>query len=337
MPLKKIKKTVIFTGYRCNNRCRFCMEANKRDLPGRTTLEIEKEIAGARKRGADYLELIGGEMTIRPDIVRLISFAKSLGFPTIMIATNGRMLSYQNFAKKILEAGINSIVFSIHGHTPELHDWLTQVPGSYAQLKKGVENVQRISKKLGLNIHLGSNTCIVRQNYKFLPRIGEYIRSLGIGDAEFIFVDCNEGGARDHFDQLVPKISEIADYVHQCLDIGKRDHLPHWDIRYVPLCYFQDYLDQVSELKEVEIFHTEHIAPDFYDPYAEENRANIGRAKTEKCRNCRLFDKCEGIWKEYLKHYEDQELKPVILKRSITKYNKNKNLCLKNLLKKKSI
>ena len=149
-PQKKIKKTVIITGYKCNNNCRFCMEADKRSFPTRTTIETEQEMFNARKRGSDYLELIGGEMTIRSDIVRLIKSAKKLGFSTIMMATNGRMYSYLKLTEAILEAGLTSLVFSIHGHTAKLHDWLTRVPGSFDELKQGVKNVQKVSKKLGL-------------------------------------------------------------------------------------------------------------------------------------------------------------------------------------------
>lgn len=311
MTRKKIKKTVIITGYRCNNRCRFCMEANKRDIPSKKTWQIQQEMVSARKRGSDYLELIGGEMTIREDIVKLIKFAKDLGFSTIMMATNGRMYSYPELARAILKAGLNSLVFSIHGHTSKLHDWLTQVSGSFSQLKKGIKNVQKISKREGLNLHIGSNTTIVKQNYKFLPKIGKLIRSFKIGDAEFIFVDPNEGGAHDHFDDYVPRISKIAGYVYKCLDIGKRAHLKHWHVRYVPLCYFQDYLNQISELQEVVTFHTEHIAPDFYNPNVEESRRKVGRVKTKKCKGCKLYSKCEGIWKVYLERYGDEELKPI--------------------------
>jgi len=307
----KIKKTVIFAGYKCNNKCIFCINWDKRNIPGRTTSEIKKEMVGARDRGSTYLEIIGGETTIRPDIIELISFAKDLGFETIMMATNGRMYSYKEFAQKIFQAGLNSIVFSIHGHTAELHDSLTQVEGSFKQLKKGIENIKKIKKELNLKINIGSNTCIVKQNYKHLPQIGKYIHGLGIDNAEFIFVDPNYGAAFDFFDKLVPKISKITPFVHKCLDIGKKNNATHWHIRYVPLCYFTDYLDQISELQEVETFKTEHIAPDFYNPNAEKGRKCIGRAKTKRCKGCLLYDKCEGIWKEYLKHYGDKELNKI--------------------------
>ncbi|MGC8851774.1 MAG: radical SAM protein [Minisyncoccia bacterium] len=308
----KIKKTVIFAGYHCNNRCIFCINYDKRNIPSPSTKDIKKEIILAKKRGSTYLELIGGEPTIRPDIIELIQFAKKIGFNTIMIATNGRMLSYYEFAEKILKAGLNSIVFSIHGHNAKLHDSLTQVPGSFKQINQGIKNVKEIIKKMHLNVSLGTNTTIVKQNYKYLFQIGEYIRKLGLYNAEFIFVDPSYGGAYNFFDKLVPKISEIAPYVHKCLDIGKKYKIPHWHIRYVPLCYFTDYLNQISELHEIEIYdNTEHVAPDFYDEDAIRNRQEKGRLKTKKCKGCILYNKCEGLWKEYIKRYGDAELKPV--------------------------
>jgi len=303
---KKIKKTVIFAGYKCNNRCIFCINWNKGNILGRTTSEIKKEMAGAIARGSTYLEIIGGETTIRPDIVELISFAKKLGFRTIMMSTNGRMYSYKEFAQKIIKAGLNSIVFSIHGHNAKLHDSLTQVKGSFEQLKRGIKNIREAGLK-----DIGSNTAIIKQNYKKLPEIGKLIYDLGIRNSEFIFVDPTYGAAFDFFDELVPKISQIAPFVHQCLNIGRKNDVAHWHIRYVPLCYFTNYLDQVSELEEVEVFKTEHIAPDFYNPDAERGRRCIGRSKTKRCKGCLLYNKCEGIWKEYLKHYGDKELNKI--------------------------
>lgn len=306
-----IKKTVIFAGYSCNNNCKFCINWDKRTIPDRSTLEIRREIAGAKKRGSTYLEIIGGEPTIRKDIVDLISFAKKIGFDTIMMATNGRVYAYEKFAKAVLAAGLNSVVFSIHGHTAKIHDSLTQVPGSFEQLNKGLANLKKIAQETKSKIDIGSNTCIVKQNYRYLPQIGDYIRGLEINNAEFIFVDPNHGAALQFFDKFVPRISEIAPYVHRCLSIGQKSTADHWHIRYVPLCYFQEYLDQISELQESKTFKTEHIAPDFYNPDAEKGRRTIGRAKTKRCSGCKLFKSCEGIWKEYLKHYGDEELKPI--------------------------
>lgn len=304
---KLIKKTVIFTGYRCNNQCIFCINIEKRDLPETTTEQIKEEMIKARKRGRTYLELIGGEFTIRPDTLYLIQFAKNLGFRTITMSTNGRMYSYLDFTKEMIEAGLTDIVFSIHGFDSKTHDYLTQSPGSFKQLLAGLANF----KKLGFK-NIGSNTTIVKQNYKFLPKIGRFIYNQRIRNAEFIFVDPNYGGAQINFIKLVPRISKIAPYVKKCLEIGKNNKALHWDIRYVPLCYFQDYLDQVSELGEVKKFQTEHLAPDFKNFNVEDSRAKVGRVKAKKCRVCQLNNICEGIWREYVKHFGDRELKPIL-------------------------
>jgi len=305
----KIKKTVIITGYRCNNKCRFCIDDNKRDMPDKSTQQIAREMISAKERGTTYLELIGGETTIRPDILTLIELAKKLKFQAIVMATNGRMFSYDNFASKIVKAGLTDVIFSIHGHNARLHDSLTRAPGSFDQLKRGFNNI----KKLLGSRHVGSNTTIVKQNYKDLRKIGEMIYGFGIRNSEFIFVDPTYGGAHTYFHEFVPKISDAAPYIKKCLNIFKeQDDISHWTIRYVPLCYFQDYLSQVSELDEVKHFQTEHIAPDYHNYDVEGSRAVVGREKPKKCENCKLYNKCEGIWKEYLKHYGGKELKPVI-------------------------
>lgn len=304
---RKTQKTVIIIGYNCNNRCQFCIDEDKRNYIAKTTEDIKEEMIEARKRGTTYLEIIGGEFTIRPDAISLVSFAKQLGFKTIAMSTNGRMYSYLNYTKKMVKAGLTDIVFSIHGHNEKLHDSLTQSPGSFRQLLKGLANF----KKLGFK-NIGSNTTIVKPNYKFLPQIGQFIYNQGIRNSEFIFVDPSSGGAKTNFFKLVPKISEIAPYVKKCLDIAKKHKTFHWTIRYVPLCYFRDYLDQISELLEVKRFHTEHLAPDFRNYDVENSRKEIGRIKTKKCKECRLFNECEGIWREYFKNYGDEELRPII-------------------------
>ncbi len=291
----------------------------EQDVRGRRPLkktEIMRHIVGARKRGSTYLEMLGGEITIRKDFVDLVKFAKKMGFETVMIATNGRMFSYKEHAYKAVEAGLNSIVFSIHGHDAETHDHLTRAPGSFEQLHEGLKNIREAIDYFGEEFHLGTNSTVVKKNYKHLPELGRHIKSLGITNSEFIFVDCNEGGAYNNFEELVPKISDAAPYIRKCLDLVnvEKDDRTNWDIRYVPLCYFQDHLNQVSELKEIRVFETEQLGRSSersgYDYQIK--RKNIARIKPEdKCKGCALDPYCEGLWKTYYQRYGGNELKPV--------------------------
>ena len=307
--MKKLKKVVIMTGYKCNNNCIFCYNLHKRNTPEQPISEIFNNILTAKKNGVNYLEIIGGEQTIRKDIIPIVKFADKQNFKIITMTTNGSMLCYKDFAKKIIAAGLNRVVFSIHGHNAGLHDSLTQARGSFDRLMEGIKN----AISFGIEVkEIGSNTTIVKQNYKKLPAIGKLIFDLGIRNSEFIFVDPTRGAPYDNFKRFVPRLSEIAPFMNKCLDIGKKNKIQHWDIRYVPICSFRDYEQQISELNENKIFsNTVHLAPDFTNLDVEDSRKQLVRIKTKKCKKCKKFDICEGLWTEYYKHYGDSELKPI--------------------------
>lgn len=304
--MRKKLKIVLFTGYACNNNCAFCIDADKRGLPQKTTAELLAETLKAARRGADILEIIGGEATIRPDFSRVVAAAKKLGISEVACATNGRVFADRAAAKKIVDAGIDSLIFSVHGPDARVHDALTRAPGSFAQLKKGLANL----KALGFNA-INGNTTVVKRNMAALPRLAGFYVKHGVRNVEYIFVDPNYGGAKNDFKGLVPRISAAAPYMRRALAIGLRAGMDQWKVRYVPLCHFTDCLDQISELNEKKLFKTEHWAPDFRNTDAIGSRAEVARAKTACCRGCALYRACEGIWVEYLKNFGDGELKPV--------------------------
>lgn len=304
-PVRKFK-VVIFTGYSCNNNCVFCVNAEKRGLPGKSTRELLEDVARAARRGADIIELIGGEATIRPDFAGVVAAAKKLGVGEVVCATNGRVFSDPAAAKRIIASGIDALIFSVHGPDARVHDALTRAPGSFAQLEKGLA----VLAGLGFRKVYG-NTAVVKQNMASLPRLAEFYAARAVRNVEFIFVDPNYGGALLDFDGLVPRISRAAPYMRRALAIGRRAGLGEWKARYVPLCHFTGCLRQVSEINERRLYRTEHWAPDFVNEDAVASRAAVGRAKTSRCRGCALYGKCEGIWVEYLKRFGDSELKPV--------------------------
>jgi MoaA/NifB/PqqE/SkfB family radical SAM enzyme len=302
-----IRKTTIITGYNCNNRCRFCIYADRRNIAGKTTDNIIKEMFLARKRGSRWLVLVGGEVFIRDDIVYLISKAKQIGFKEIVAATNGRMFVYRRFVREILDAGITQIYFSLHGHTATLHDSLTRSPGSFKQQLAGIKNLYFLGFK-----NIGTHTTIVKPNYKYLPQIVKLICNLGINSMDFVFVDPNYGGAYEAFSELVPKISDIMPFIKKCLDFIKYSMVEHCAVRYVPICKLKGYEGYVSDIRDRDTVHTEHIAPDFKDYYVEKTRRDSCRIKTKKCFRCQYYRICEGVWKEYIRRFGDEELSPVL-------------------------
>jgi len=142
-------------------------------------------------------------------------------------------------------------------------------------------------------------------------RLARLYLDLGLRGVEIIFVDPTCGGAHRRFEELVPRISEASPAMRECLEVGRRAGVRDWYVRYVPLCHFRDYEDQVSETKERRVFHTVHLAPDFKNLDVSASRAVEGREKPLACEGCRMHGECEGIWKEYLRRYGSGELKPI--------------------------
>jgi MoaA/NifB/PqqE/SkfB family radical SAM enzyme len=158
---------------RCNNSCLFCGASS--DYPHLGLPAIKSEIDLAREKGYESIVLTGGEPTIHPDIISVVSYARTKGFREIRIVTNGRMFYYPTFTRDIIKAGLNEVAFSIHGPTPEIHDAHTGSKGSFTQLMGGIKNA---AGHKGLVI--GADTTITRLNYKYLPDTIRLIISLGI-------------------------------------------------------------------------------------------------------------------------------------------------------------
>ncbi|MCX6802454.1 MAG: radical SAM protein [Candidatus Diapherotrites archaeon] len=299
------KKTSILLGYECNNNCRFCYCGSKRDLQPMTTAEAKKQIELGRKRGSKFVDFLGGEPTIRKDIFELLRHAKKTGYETISVTTNGRMLSKPAFAREAVNAGLNSAVFSIHGHTAELHDYLTRCKGSFSQLANGMRNFRKESGG-----YLCTNTVIVKPNISFLPKIAEKAISLGADGLEFIFPH-PRGNAYENFEELVPRLEELIDVVPKTIRAGRKNGIKHVYFRYVPYCYMSCNLPFLSERIAKGSLEEEHIGPEFQDLEVEKNRALHGRVKGRQCMGCKYFNSCEGIFKEYAEKRGFEELVPV--------------------------
>jgi MoaA/NifB/PqqE/SkfB family radical SAM enzyme len=298
-------RVVVITGYTCNNFCRFCYVADKRfSLKDKTSEQIKRDLEIGREHGATYVDFIGGEATIRKDILELISYAEKLGFKKIKVTTNGRMFVYKDFAKKIVDNGLNGVIFSIHGHTAELHDFQTRSPGSFKEAVQGIKNLQK------LGIYCETNTTISKLNYKFLPDMEKFFISLGVNNSEFVFCDPH-GNACQDFEQIVPYYSEVQNYVHEALRIGIQNKVRYIMVNYIPFCFMQGFEKHIGEVFVTSNMVIEHRGVNFTDLDSKITRRKEARLKGPQCKKCKYYLVCEGIWKEYTIRRGFSELKPI--------------------------
>lgn len=287
-------------GFVCNNYCRFCVQGDKRkEIPPLSTDEAIKKIEQYREKG-NSIVFTGGEVTLREDLIELIRYTRKLGYTKIQIQTNARMLADYNYAKKLVEAGANEFSPAIHGHKPEIHDYLTRAPGSFKQTIMGIINLKKLNQKVI------TNTVITRSNFEFLPDIAKLLVKLKVDQFQFAFVH-PIGNAYKNFFNIVPRLTIIMPYVKQGLLIGKKAGIPAFT-EAIPYCFMRGFEDCIAEniIPSTIIVEPESVVEDYTQV-----RRNEGKAKGDVCIKCKLNHLCEGPWKEYPEKYGWEEFTPV--------------------------
>jgi MoaA/NifB/PqqE/SkfB family radical SAM enzyme len=282
----------IVHGFSCNNRCVFCLDrALARLVPDKTTSRIKKEILSARKAGASGLDLLGGEPTVRADLAELADFARRHGFKRILVTTNGRMLCYGDLARKLFRAGITELRFSVHGHNAALHDTLTGRPGSFLQLAAGIKNARAAGFR-----SISFNTTITSANFRSLPRILAFGRSLGVSGFNLIYAFVP--GRR--YRALVPKLSQAAPMIRKCLASAR----PGEELRLINFpapCGFTDFPNALEDYKRRE---AEYFRPPQPPGYAgQEGPKRWKGVRAPACAACALRRGCKGVCADYVKAF----------------------------------
>lgn len=97
--------------HKCNMECANCYVPN-RTIPD---LDLNKFYSVLEQLpNKTEIRLIGGEPTVRTDLVEIIAKIKSYGHRSTMM-TNGLMLARSGYAKELVDAGMRSIYISLNG------------------------------------------------------------------------------------------------------------------------------------------------------------------------------------------------------------------------------
>ena len=298
---RPVKMADIKMGNSCNNSCKFCVRRKKGEVvPNKTGAQVIKNLIEAR-RECQGVVFTGGEPSIRKDLFELISYARRLGYERILVQSNGRMFSYKDFCQRAIEAGVNEFELAIHGHIPQLHDYLTSAEGSFYQVVNAIKNI----KSLGVPVF--TNTVITKSNYRHLDQIARLLVDLGVDQFQFAFAHAL-GQAAENFDSVVPRMSMVVPYAKKGLQIGINSGVRVMT-EAIPYCLLGEYGDYAAEniIPSTRIFELFGKVMDF-----DKVRLKMAKTKGPNCRKCKFYASCEGIWGEYPEKFGWEEFKPVL-------------------------
>jgi len=292
-----LRRLDLKVGWSCNNRCRFCVQGDKRDrFPDRDTATVLRLLEEARP-DCDGVVLTGGEPTMRKDLPEVVAEARRLGYQTVQLQTNGRALCHLPLLESLVAAGLTEVAPALHGPNPEVHDGLTRAPNSFRQTVRGI----RHARALGLPVVL--NSVVVQANLQYLPKMAHLFCGLDVSSFQFAFVHAL-GSAADGVDDVMPTFSRAAPLLRRALRIGRAEGIPCWT-EGVPLCVLGAFATHASEgrIPSTRIVDAELVVDDYT-----EMRRTEGKAHGPPCEDCLDAERCEGPWREYPEVYGWSEL-----------------------------
>ena len=162
---------------RCNLKCRHCGSdckqiANTPDMPKEDFFKVLDGIATHTDPHKVFVIVSGGEPTMRPDLEECGKGIYSRGFPWGMV-TNAYGRTPERYSR-LLRSGLHSMTISLDG-LQENHDWLRGMPNSFERASRAIKMVVD-SNAIAFDVV----TCVNRRNFSELPKIKEYLISLGL-------------------------------------------------------------------------------------------------------------------------------------------------------------
>ena len=182
-------------------------------------LQVIDQIAQVGK--VPSVSFTGGECTLRPELPLFIRRARENGM-RVNIITNGITSSSQAYVDKLVSAGLTSAQVSLEGPDAEVHESLTQRPGSFAKTIRGIKNL----RDAGLHVH--TNTTICEENADHLTGILDLAKSLQLPHVSMNHIIPTGTPRLARHEQIKVSYTKIGEYVmrakHHADKIGIEFH-----------------------------------------------------------------------------------------------------------------
>jgi putative heme d1 biosynthesis radical SAM protein NirJ2 len=188
------------TTNQCNLRCPHCY----RDAGAAKANELNYEegcllLESVKSAGFHVVVFSGGEPLLRPDIYKLMSYARNLGLRPVC-GSNGTLLTTET-VQKLREAGAAMVGISLDSLDPRLHDRFRGVDGAWEATRQGMANCRAAG--LPFQVH----TTVFPWNYQEIEKISRFTVDIG-GRGHHVFFFVPTGRGRMHETEIEPQQAE---------------------------------------------------------------------------------------------------------------------------------
>jgi radical SAM protein with 4Fe4S-binding SPASM domain len=187
---------------KCKNKCKFCSNYGGETVaPPLTQEEAFKVVSDFIEIGGDTLVVTGGEPLECPFCWELIRYSKNEGL-RVYVYSAGYLVN-KEVAKRFRSMGIDRIYVTILG-SEEIHDWITEVSGSY---KLSITAIDIFVRE---ELYTGINFIPMKPNWHKWKHVFQTVAELGVN--EFRITELMpQGRAWDNRDLLELNLSQYSE------------------------------------------------------------------------------------------------------------------------------
>lgn len=299
------RRAHVSLGLKCSYKCSFCYYNKHRNSDFYSEDSIIQYLDFLYKYGIKDIEFTGGEPLEydRKSFLKIIEYA-SKKFSNIAIITNGTRKN--GSLKDLFSAGINEVLFSLHGYNKTSHEKITGIKNSFNDIINSIDEAKANNIKVRINIVIHNN------NYKDLVSHAYLIKRYFHDVFAINYLPINTWDDAANNLSIVVPYSYYNDELYKSIILLK-GNVERIAIRYIPFCMVdrslwkyvynqaQHIYDKYDWNKELD-GHT--INTDLLNyPYGYfskrtvyENRLNF-YCKSKECIHCSNFYICDGVQK----------------------------------------
>ncbi len=271
--MTKIKSFELILGNECNNNCRFCSN-KKLNFKSPSFSEIKNILL--KNKSMNTLYLVGGEPTLRKDLIHIIIFARKIGIKNINIQTNARMLSVESYLDRLISLKVN-IGISIHAHKADIHDLITGSNQSFFQVLSAIKILNK--RKYPFT----TNTVICSFNQNYIKEIVIFLKEIN-SSSILLTLMSPIGILNEELGKLLPDINILKNKTKEISD----ESVKFLDF---PLCITNK--DHISFESEKKVYIGKQTL------LCIKNKTNNEKTKYSFCNTCKLSSQCQGLWTSY--------------------------------------
>jgi len=156
----------------CNCRCRMCSIWKIKNKKIVKFKDAKKALDIMYQNNFGAVQLTGGEPFLNPDIFKIISYAKKLGF-IILIASNGTLIT-KDAADKLAKNKVEQVSISFHHYNPKIFE---KIEGHKDILPKVLESIENLKEK---KVPVSALCTISKYNINDIEKIVTFVEKLGI-------------------------------------------------------------------------------------------------------------------------------------------------------------